>query len=320
MVLQMTRAARGSIDRSATLAVALARASVPLAGNFAMAAQLLRLLLLVCCVVAPLIAAASPTLDRIRDSGTITFAYRDHAAPFSYTDRDGRVRGYSTELCMAVAATIQQTLKLPSLKIVWQPVDAANRLEAVKSGRADAECGTTTITLSRMKDVDFSLPIFVDGGSVLVRSKSKIAKLGDLRGRKIAVIGGTTTEQALVAAFAVLDAQATLVPVTDAAEGARLLAAGKVDGYAGDRIVLASIKLNSPAGRDFALLGNDFSYEPYGIVVRRDDSDFRLAVNRALVDLYKHGGIDPIFQRWLAPLGPPGPLLHSMFYLSSLPD
>jgi glutamate/aspartate transport system substrate-binding protein len=285
-----------------------------------MAAQLLRILLLVYCVVAPLVAAASPTLDRIRDTGTITFAYRDHAAPFSYTDRDGRVRGYSTELCMAVAAAIQQTLKLPSLKIAWQPVDAATRLDAVQSGRADAECGTTTITLSRMKDVDFSLPIFVDGASVLVRSKSRIAKLADLRGRKIAVIGGTTTEQALVAAFAVLDAQATLVPVTDAAEGARLLATGKVDGFAGDRIVLASIKLRSPAGRDLALLGSDFSYEPYGIVVRRDDPDFRLAVNRALVDLYKHGGIDPIFQRWLAPLGPPGPLLHSMFYLSSLPD
>jgi len=285
-----------------------------------MAAKLLRLLLLICCAVAPLIAAASPTLDRIRDSGTITFAYRDHAAPFSYTDRDGRVRGYSTELCMAVAAAIQQTLKLPSLKIAWQPVDAATRLDAVQSGRADAECGTTTITLSRMKDVDFSLPIFVDGASVLVRSKSRIAKLADLRGRKIALIGGTTTEQALVAAFAVLDMQATLVPVTDAAEGARLLAAGKVDGFASDRIVLASIKLRSPAGRDLALLGSDFSYEPYGIVVRRDDPDFRLAVNRALVDLYKHGGIDPIFQRWLAPLGPPGPLLHSMFYLSSLPD
>jgi len=144
-----------------------------------MAAQLLRLLLLICCAVAPLIAAASPTLDRIRDSGTITFAYRDHAAPFSYTDRDGRVRGYSTELCMAVAAAIQQTLKLPSLKIAWQPVDAATRLDAVQSGRADAECGTTTITLSRMKDVDFSLPIFVDGASVLVRSKSRIAKLAD---------------------------------------------------------------------------------------------------------------------------------------------
>ena len=285
-----------------------------------MSAHSLRALLFVCCVAASAIVVASPTLDRIRDSGSITFAYRDQAAPFSYADRDGRVRGYSTELCAAIAAAIQQALKLPSLKIVWQAVDAAHRLEAVQSGRADAECGTTTITLARMKDVDFSLPIFVDGGSVLVRAKSRIGKLVDLRGRKIAVIAGTTTEEALVAALAVLDAHATLVPVADPAEGSALLAAGKVDGYAGDRIVLASLKLRSPASPELVVLGTDFSYEPYGIVLRRDDPDFRLAVNRALVDLYKHGGIDPIFQRWLAPLGPPGPLLHSMFYLNSLPD
>ena len=285
-----------------------------------MSAHSLRALLFVCCVTASAIVVASPTLDRIRDSGSITFAYRDQAAPFSYADRDGRVRGYSTELCTAIAAAIQQALKLPSLKIVWQAVDAAHRLEAVQSGRADAECGTTTITLARMKDVDFSLPIFVDGGSVLVRAKSRIGKLADLRGRKIAVIAGTTTEEALVAALAVLDAHATLVPVADPAEGSALLAAGKVDGYAGDRIVLASLKLRSPASPELVVLGTDFSYEPYGIVLRRDDPDFRLAVNRALVDLYKHGGIDPIFQRWLAPLGPPGPLLHSMFYLNSLPD
>ena len=285
-----------------------------------MAAHPLRIWSLICCWAVSAIAAASPTLDRIRDSGTITFAYRDHAAPFSYADREGHVRGYSTDLCVAVAASIQQALKLPSLKIVWQPVDAANRLEVVQSGRVDAECGTTTITLSRMKDVDFSLPIFVDGGSVLVRAKSKIHKLADLRGRKIAVIAGTTTEQALVAAFGVIDAQATLVPVTDAVEGATLLTKGKVDGYAGDRIVLETLKLRAPAPRDLNVLSSDFSNEPYGIVVRRDDPDFRLAVNRALVDLYKRGGIDPIFQRWLAPLGQPSPLLHSMFYLSSLPD
>ena len=108
--------------------------------------------------------------------GAITFGYRDGAAPFSFDDRDGRVRGYSAELCAAVAAGIQQALKLPALKIVWQPVDAATRIDSVASGRADAECGTTTITLSRMERVDFSLPIFVDGGSALVRTGSKICE------------------------------------------------------------------------------------------------------------------------------------------------
>ena len=287
-----------------------------------MAAHPLRLLLVFCCLVAlaaPAAFAAGPTLDRIRASGTITLAYRESAAPFSFADRDGRIRGYSAEICAAVADAIQKALKLPSLKIVWQPVNANNRLDAVISGRADAECGTTTISLSRMEKVDFSLPIFVDGGSVLVRTSAKIGKLADLRGRKVGVIPGTTTERALVAALNVEQAQSTLVPVNDAGEAVAMLHAGKIDGYASDRIVLAELRRQG-AARDLAILPSDFSYEPYGIVVPRGDPDFRLAVNRALVDLYKSGGIDPIFQRWLAPLGKPGALLHSMFYLNSLPD
>lgn len=264
--------------------------------------------------------ASSITLDRIKGTGTITFAYRANASPFSFADRDGHVRGYSAELCTAIAASIQQALKLPSLKIEWMAVDAADRLNAVASGRADAECGTTTITLKRMEQVDFSVPIFVDGGSVLIRAKSKLTKLADFRGHKLAVIPGTTTEDALVAALNLQNAQATLVPVDDARKGAALLADGKVDGFASDRIVLADLRLGAPRNNAFEVLGSDFSYEPYGIVVRRDDPDFRLAVNRAIVGLYKNGGIDPIFQRWLAPLGRPGPLIHSMVYLMSIPD
>jgi len=265
-------------------------------------------------------AHAASTLDRIRDTATITFAYRAGAAPFSFADREGRVRGYSVELCNAVAAAIQQQLKIASLRIEWKPVDADTRLEAVASGKADAECGTTTITLSRMEKVDFSLPIFVDGGTLLVRAGSKLARLADLRGRKVAVIAGTTTERSLVAAMNLQDAAATLVPVKDGTEGVLALAAGKVDAYAGDRIVLAGLKLRDVAGKPLQIFDHDFSYEPYGIVLRRDDPDFRLAVNRGLVEVYRKGGIDPIYQRWLAPLGPPGPLLNSMYYLNAIPD
>jgi ABC-type amino acid transport substrate-binding protein len=289
-----------------------------------MAAHPLRALSVLVCIAAlaaPSAArSASQTLDRIRDTGSIALAYRNGAQPFSFADREGRVRGYSVELCTAIVASIQRALGLPSLKIVWEPVDADDRLDAVASGRADAECGTTTISLSRMQKVDFSLPIFVDGGSVLVRAKAKIGALSDLKGRKVAVIPGTTTERALVAALDAQGAPATLVPVKTPDEGAAMLVAGKVDGYAGDRVVLAGLKMHSAASRDLEVLATDFSYEPYGIVVRRDDPDFRLAVNRALVGLYKGGDIDPIFQRWLAPLGKPGPLLHSMFYLNSLPE
>ena len=266
------------------------------------------------------VEAASPTLDRIRQTGAIAFGYRDGAPPFSYQDREGRVRGYSVELCVRVATAVQKALGLAELKIDWIPVDASTRLDAVTSGKVDVVCGTTTMTLSRMESVDFSLPIFVDGGGVLVRTQSKLARLADLKGRKVAVIGGTTTEQALVNALNALAAPAVLVPVKNGAEGMTLLRQAKVDGYAGDRIVLAELKLHAPNPAALNFVAGDFSYEPYGLVLRRDDPDFRLAVNRALAGLYRSGDIDGIFQRWLGALGQPGPLLHAMFYLNALPE
>jgi polar amino acid transport system substrate-binding protein/glutamate/aspartate transport system substrate-binding protein len=279
--------------------------------------------ILLCAVVASGIAgvtaAASPTLDRIKATGIVTFAYRDGASPFSFKGRNRRPQGYSVELCEKVAAAIGKVLAVPALKIEWRPVDAANRLDAVTSGQVDAECGTTTITLGRMERVDYSVPIFVDGGSVLVRAKDHIARLVDLKGRKIAVIPGTTTEPALQKALKLVDVTADFVPVKTSQDGVALLQEGKIDAYASDRVVLAGIKL-APDHDELEIMNSDFSFEPYGLVLRRDDPDFRLAVNRALVGLYKSGEIDAVYVKWLAPLGRPGPLLNAMFYLNSFPE
>jgi polar amino acid transport system substrate-binding protein/glutamate/aspartate transport system substrate-binding protein len=275
-------------------------------------------------VIALLTAMASATLtaatlERIRDRKTIVFAYRDGAAPFSFKDRDGRVRGYSVELCTRIAAAIERQLQLTGLNVEWVAVDADTRVEAVASGRADAECGTTTITLSRMERVDFSVPIFVDGGALAVGAHdSPVKRLADLNGRRVAVIRGTTTERALTSALGVADVKATVVHVAKPEEGAAAVRDGRADAYAGDRIVLTQIMLRSNDA--LAVLPEDFSFEPYAIVVRRDDPDFRLAVNRALVAIYKRGDIDAIFQRWLAPLGNPSALVNAMFYLNALPD
>ena len=264
--------------------------------------------------------AASATLDRIRQTGTIQLAYREGAAPFSFRDRDGGVRGYSVELCERVAQSVGKALGVGAVKISWKPVDASTRLDAVSSGAADIECGTTTITLARMEKVDFSVPVFVDGGSVLVRADSKLSRLVDLKRRRVAVIPGTTTEQALVAQLNALESPATLVPVKDGAEGLAQLIAGKVDGYAGDRIVLTTLRQRAAKPATLSFVDSDFSFEPYALVVRRDDPDFRLAVNRAIVGIYRSGEIDPIFQRWFAAYGQPGALLHAMFYLNRLPE
>jgi glutamate/aspartate transport system substrate-binding protein len=275
-----------------------------------------------CAVLAAAVGAAEPsrTLDRIRADAAIHLGYRSGAAPFSFKERDGTVRGYSAELCTRVAAAIQKQLGLAALKLEWTPVDAADRLQAVVSGKVDIECGTTTITLSRYARVDFSLPIFVDGGSVLTNADARISRLADLKGKRVAVIPGTTTETALKRELAAINAKAELVHVSDGAAGVALLNAGKIDGYASDRIVLVSLRAGNADPARLALLDADFSFEPYALVVRRDDPDFRLAVNRALVEIYRSGDIDDIFYRWLGALGRPGPLLHSMFYLNTLPE
>jgi ABC-type amino acid transport substrate-binding protein len=271
-------------------------------------------------LVVPLPAHAGPTLDRIKIAGTVQMGYRDDAAPFSYKDRDGRVRGYSVELCEKAAAEIGKAAGIHAIKVEWRPLTAATRFDAVVNREVDLECGTSTISLSRMASVDFSLPIYVDGGAVLVRNKSNLARLDALKGKRIAVIPGTTTEQALARTLSSLGAPATVVPIQGYVEGLGLLINGRVDGLAGDRIVLTTLRQRSAGARDTDFLPGDLSYEPYALVMRRDDPDFRLAVNRALVELYRGGGIDPIFQRHFASLGVPGPMLHAMFYLNTVPQ
>jgi ABC-type amino acid transport substrate-binding protein len=277
----------------------------------------------VCLAFGPVLAEAaapSPTLDRIKEARAITLGYRNDAAPFSFKDREGRVLGYSVELCARVATAVQKDLGLPEMRVLWTPLEAADRIAAVASGRVDIECGTTTATLTRMKAVDFSLPIFVDGGSVLVRAKSRLKRLADLSGKKIAVIGGTTTEEAIVRALNALSSTAILVPVKDGATGMRELARGGVDAYAADRVVLARLRQRQAKPADFDFIEGDFSFEPYALVMGREDPELRLIVNRTLAGLYRSGDIDPIFQRWLGQLGRPGALLHSMFYLNTLPE
>ncbi len=278
---------------------------------------------LLACALGPLAALpahAASVLDAMFASGSVKLAYRVATPPFSFRERDGKVRGYSVELCERALALVAEARHAPVPRIEWVPVTAATRLDAVAGGTVAAECGTTTMTLARRERVDFSLPIYVDGGAVLVRADSKLTRMTDLKGKRVAVIGGTTTETALSRALAIIQAQATLVSVKDGPEGVAALAAGRVDGYAGDRIVLTTLRARSGAGAELDFLPTDFSYEPYAIMVPRGDADWRLALDRALASIYRSGEIDPIFRRWFGEYGRPGPLLNAMFYLNSLPE
>ena len=206
-----------------------------------------------------------------------------------------------------------------ALKVDWTPLEAGTRIDAVAKGKVDIECGTTTMWLSRYERVDFSLPIFVDGGSVITRTDAKINQFADLRGKRVAVIPGTTTETGLKREFAASNAGTDSWPSATAPRVSRCCSQGRSTVTPATASCWCRCAPAAPTLR-LALLDRDFSFEPYALVLPRDDPDFRLAVNRALVEIYRSGEIDDIFYRWLGALGRPGPLLHSMFYLSTLPE
>lgn len=137
------------------------------------------------------------TLKKIKASNTLTLGYRESAPPFSFPGPDRRPVGYSVDLCKHIASAVQKQLGLKDMKLNWVPVTAENRIDLVVQGKIDLECGTTTATLARQERVDFSLMTFVDGGSLLTNADLDLRGVGDLAGKRIAVIPGTTTEAAL---------------------------------------------------------------------------------------------------------------------------
>jgi glutamate/aspartate transport system substrate-binding protein len=219
-----------------------------------------------------------------------------------------------------VIAQIGRTVGEPNLKINWLVAGAADRVQMVASGKADLECGNTTQTQTRLAVVDFSNLIFVDGGGFLVKSNSSINRIADMGGKKIAVLKGTSTEARLASQFKTRLINANVVTITDGAEGLAMLEAGSVDAYAGDKIKLVGLAAQAKDPSKLALLTEDLSFEPYAFALPRNDSAFRLEVNKALTQIYLSGDIDTIFAQWLGRLGRPSGLLAAMYLLNAIPE
>ena len=260
------------------------------------------------------------TLKKIKDSGTITVGYREQSLPFSFRGDDGKPTGYSIDLCQRIVTGVQQQLKLPKLDIKWVAVTVESRIPAVVNGTIDLECGSTTTSLSRQEQVDFSNMTFVDGGSLLVKLGSNLATLQDLGGKKIGVIRGTTTEGAIRTVLQKIQVTAEIVSVTDHRGGLAALESGAIDAYASDRVILIGLAATAKDPAQFAIAEQYLSYEPYGFMLRRGDAAFRLAVNRVLSNLYRSGEIVQIYGRWFGKLGPPPKILVAMYALHALPE
>ena len=277
-------------------------------------------------VVAALVSTTSQaqtltgTLKKVKDSGTLTIGYRENALPFSFTGSDGKPTGYSVDLCKEIAVAVQQDLKLPNLSVQWVPVTPEGRVDAVVNGTVDIECGSTTASLSRQEKVDFTLMTFVDGATLLTVEGTGVRTVADLAGKRIGVVTGTTTERVLADFLRLQSLAATVVPVKDHDEGLAGLQTSKIEAYASDRTILVGLILQARGTARYALTPDDLSYEPYGFMVRRDDSAFRLVANRVLARIYRSGAIGAVYAKWFGPLGKPTPALVLMYALQGLPE
>ena len=263
--------------------------------------------------------AQSGMLSKIKRDQTIVLGYAEGAAPFSSVQGSGPPQGYSTDICRAVVESIGKQLNTP-LKTRWVALTTRDRQEAVKSKKVDLECGTTTWTLTRQAEVDFSLIIFVDGANIVSRADSGGSRISDFSGKKIAVMPSTTTEKVLREALARESIKAELVSVPSRSDGVKLLEEAKVDGFASDRTTLIGAMAPRADRSRFKLMDVDLSVEPYALMLSRDDPDFRLAVNRAIAALYRSGEIRKIYDKSLGPLGAPSLLLNSTYFIQSIPE
>lgn len=277
------------------------------------------LVLLVSCAV-PAISVGG-TLDQIKKSGEIRIGYRTDAPPMAFNDSSGQAAGYSVELCRRIATSVKDHLKLNDLKVSFVPLTSEDRIDAVVTNKADIECGSTTMTLSREEKVDFTLMTFVTGGSLLSLAGSGINATSDLAGKSVAVVEGTTSRSALSTYLSKNLIDAKIVSVATREEAMKQLHAKQVDAFASDQIVLIGQIIQSQDPKKYNMSHDLFSYEPYGFMVRRNDADFRLVANRALVQIYRSGQIEQLYNRWFGQVGVrPSPVLTTMYLLQALPE
>jgi ABC-type amino acid transport substrate-binding protein len=263
------------------------------------------------------VQASAATLDRVRERGTFTIAYRLDAKPYSYLNERGEPAGFIVDLCREVALAVRQNIG-PQIKISYVAVTAGDRFEAIRDGSADILCDPTTVTLARRELVDFSLPTFLDGAGVLSREAKPVDRLENLQGKRVGVLAGTTTEQVLRTGLADLQIKAEIITVRDHREGIGLLTADRIDAYFGDRAILAAFLTQEPLP-GFRVAKQYFSTETYALALPRNDSAFRLLVDRTLAQLYRSGRVRALLTKTFGRMKP-DELLDALFLIHGLPE
>jgi glutamate/aspartate transport system substrate-binding protein len=245
------------------------------------------------------------TLAKARASGAITIAYRESSVPFSFLSARGEPIGYSIELCRKLSEAIGEAVGR-ELALKWLAVTSESRIEAVASGKADLECGSTTSNLERQKQVAFSPIIFVAGTKLLVKRGSPIRSYRDLAGRTVAVTAGTTNEKAMQEIARRFKLDFRIVRQKDHSHSYASLAEGKADAFATDDVLLYGLVAQNKAQKQYQVVGEFLSYDPYGIMFRKGDAQLAELVKRAFHDLAEDGEIERQYKRWFLQRLPSG--------------
>ena len=245
------------------------------------------------------------TLKKIKDTGTMTIGHRESSIPFSYLDDKQQPVGYAMELCGKVVDAVKAELKMPNLKVAYQPVTSANRIPLLQNGTIDLECGSTTNSVERQKQVAFGPTYFVVNISAAVKKDSGIKTFADLNGKTVASTSGTTSipllrgyEKAKGIDFKELQAK-------DHAESMQLVASDRAQAFIMDDILLAGQIANQQNPGQYMILAESLRTEPYSMMLRREDPQFKALVDRAVGNVYKSGEIDKIYAKWFTSAIPP---------------
>lgn len=267
------------------------------------------------------------TLAKIEEAGEIVLGFRETSIPFSYIEGGGDPKGYSIDLCMRVVEAVKERLDNPDLAVRFVPVTPQTRIPLMTNRTIDLECGSTTNNLTRQEQVAYLPVTFITGTKLLVKAGSGIETLEDLEGKRIALAQGTTNERAVKAAIEEQGLDVDVLNVKDHAEGFLSLETDRVDAYSTDHVLLHGLTTRARNPEEYAVVGDFLSYDPYALMVRRNDADFQLLGTKVLADLFRSGEIEEIYAGWFEPFPtddsvsiPPTDTLTSAWEIQALPE
>lgn len=249
--------------------------------------------------------AMADTLQKIKDTGTITIGHRESSIPFSYLDGNQKPVGYSMELCNKIVDAVKKELKMPALVTKLTPVTSQTRIPLMTNGTIDLECGSTTNSLERQKQVAFGVTTFVSPVRMVVKADSGIKTLDDLNGKAVATTTGTTSDRYIKQNEKGHNIDVKNVYGKDHAESFLMVETGRASAFVMDEVLLAGFVANAKNPKDFAIVGPALSTEPYGIMLRKDDPQFKALVDKTLSGLMKSGEINKIYAKWFTSPIPP---------------